>query len=52
MTRNARKWTALIFLGVVVVVLVVAGFLDLGARIAELRVWIASLSSRRCPDRR
>ena len=43
MTRNARKWTALIFLGVVIVVLAVAGFLDLGARIAELRVWIASL---------
>jgi uncharacterized membrane protein YdjX (TVP38/TMEM64 family) len=33
----------LILLGAVAVVLVVAGFLDLGTRIAELRGWIASL---------
>ena len=33
----------MILLGAVAVVLVVAGFLDLGTRIAELRGWIASL---------
>ena len=43
MIRKVKKWTPLILLGTVVIVLVVAGSLDLGTRIAELRAWIASL---------
>jgi uncharacterized membrane protein YdjX (TVP38/TMEM64 family) len=43
MIQNAKKWTPLILLGMVALMLFVAGSLDLGTRIEELRGWIESL---------
>ena len=45
LNQKAKKWTPLILLGAVVLLLVVANFLDLGTRIAELRDWISSLGN-------
>lgn len=45
MSRKIKKWSPVLLLAAVLLLLLVANLLDLGARFADLREWIASLGS-------